>query len=139
MKTLAIQRDIVSKFNNLSDSAKIPFDKKNSVAYIWGINSKVGNKNGFISQWGDISIKANRKPQTGNLFKDIAIDLYNGITKFFDAEIKITNNNIRKIKKPLFSNWTKTLDKINNLLEYTSKNINNKDVVENVYKKSMQR
>ena len=76
------------------------------------------------------SIEMNKKNQTGNFFKDIAIDLYNGVAKFFDAEIKITDNNIQKIKKPLFSSWSETLVKINNILGHTNKNINDNNIVE---------
>ena len=52
------------------------------------------------------------------------------IAKFFDAEIKITNDNIQKIKKPLFSSWSKTLGKIDNVLGHTYENINNNDIVQ---------
>lgn len=130
MKTLAVQKEIVNKYVKLSKSAKLPFDKKNGIEHFWGLNSKVGNKNYFISECGNISIEMNKKNQTGNFFKDIAIDLYNGVAKFFDAEIKITDNNIQKIKKPLFNSWSETLVKINNILEHANKNINDNNIVE---------
>lgn len=130
MKTLAVQKEIVNKYTKLSKSAKLPFDKKNGIEHFWGLNSKVGNKHCFISECGNISIETNKKDQTGNFFKDIAIDLYNGVAKFFDAEIKITDNNIQRIKKPLFNSWSETLVKIDNILEHTSKNINNNNIVE---------
>ena len=129
MRTLAVQKEIVNKYASLSKSTKIPFDKEKSIAYIWGLNNKVGNKKGFISEDGTITIETNKKAQTGNLFKDIAICLYNGMAKLFDTEIKITNNNIKKIKKPLFNSWSRTFGKINDLLEDTYKNLNNRDIV----------
>ena len=130
MKTLAVQKEIVNKYAKLSKSAKLPFDKKNNIAYFWGLNNKVGNKNVFISESGNIKFETDKKNQTGNFFKDVVIDLYNGIAKFFDAEIKITNDNIQKIKKPLFSSWSKTLGKIDNVLGHTYENINNNDIVQ---------
>lgn len=130
MKTLVVQKEIVNKYAKLSKSAKLPFDKKNNIAYFWGLNNKVGNKNVFISESGNIKFETDKKNQTGNFFKDVVIDLYNGIAKFFDAEIKITNDNIQKIKKPLFSSWSKTLGKIDNVLGHTYENINNNDIVQ---------
>lgn len=130
MKALAIQKEIISRHANLSKISKIPFDKKNSTAYIWALNNNMGNKTGFISEFGFISIKAKKKAQTGNLFKDAAIGLYNSIARFFDAEIQVVDGKIRQIKKPLFSSWTKTLENINNFLKSTHENIDNNEIVE---------
>lgn len=129
MKVLAIQKDVVRKYTNLSNLAKIPSDKENNIIYIWGLSNKVGNKNGYIFQDGSISLETNKKPLTGDLFKDIAVILYNNIATCFDTKIKVTNDNIQKIKKPIFSSWSKTLCKINDLLKHTSENLNNKEVV----------
>lgn len=130
MKTLPIQKEIIGKFNNLSKAAKTPFDKKNGIAYIWGLNYNMSNKTGHISELGNIRLETKKKPQTGRFFKDIAIDLYNSIAKHFDAEIQITNGKIKNIKKPLFTNWTNTLGKIDNMLKSTQENLHNADVVE---------
>ena len=130
MKTLPIQKEIIGKFNNLSKAAKTPFDKKNGIAYIWGLNYNMSNKTGHISELGNIRLETKKKPQTGNLFKDAAIGLYNSIARFFDAEIQVVDGKIRQIKKPLFSSWTKTLENINNFLKSTHENIDNNESVE---------
>ena len=98
-----IQREIVNNHKNLSKKARRPYDKKTGTAYVWGLKNKAGDKTGFISQSGNISIKTNKKPKTGNLIKDIAIGIYNRVTKHFNTEIQITNGKVENIKKPLFA------------------------------------
>jgi len=130
MKIPKIQQKIIKSYKNLSTISKVPFDKKDNVVYLWGLKSNLGCKTGYISELGNISIETNKKNYTGNFFKDVTIDIYNGIAKQFDAEIIIKDNKIQKRKKPLFDFWFLTLNKINNMLQYTTENLNNKNVVE---------
>lgn len=130
MNTKSLQNEIITNYNTLSKKAHIPFDKQNNTLYVWGLNNKKNKSDCFISQSGIVSMGKTKKKQTGNFFKDIAIDIYNSIAKKSNSEIKITDKNIEKVRKPLFSTWNKTFNKINNMLIDTIENFNNEKIVE---------
>lgn len=134
MKTKSIEAEIIKNFNVLNKKAQIPYDKKNNIAKFWNLkNKELNNRDCFISQAGYIDIQKtrNNKP-TGNMLKDIIKDVRHIISKtLFDTKVKINDNGtLLAIKKPLFATWEKTLGKVNNIIESTTKNLDNKKVVE---------
>ena len=129
MNTKNLQNEIVNNYNTLSKKAHIPFNKQENTLYIWGLTNNKGKSDCFISQSGHIVLKKAKKEQTGNFFKDIAVDIYNYITKKSKSEIKITDGHLIKVKKPLFNTWDKTLNKVNNILKDTIENYDDTRIV----------
>lgn len=103
MKTDKISNSILDNFNKLNSLAKanITIVEKNYKPF-WGLEYKHNNIEGFVSEFGTI--------ERGK------------------AQISIRNGKLEKIKKPFFSTWGKTLEKINNMLKGMTENFNNKTV-----------
>lgn len=130
MKSQAIQAEIISRYKHIAKATKLPYDKKNNTAYLWRINNCATDKKVFISELGNVAIETKKKKCTGNLLKDVAYNIYNQLASYFDTEIQIVDENIQKLKKPLFKSWNETLNNINFALKHTDENINNNNIVD---------
>ena len=103
MKTDNISNSILDNFNKLSSLAKANITKvEKNYKPFWGLKYKHNNAEGFVSEFGTI--------ERGK------------------AQISIRNGKLEKIKKPFFSTWERTLEKINNMLNGMTENFNNKTV-----------
>ena len=103
MKTDNISNSILDNFNKLSSLAKANITKvEKNYKPFWGLKYNHNNVEGFVSEFGTI--------ERGK------------------AQISIRNGKLEKIKKPFFSTWERTLEKINNMLNGMTENFNNKTV-----------
>ena len=103
MKTDNISNSILNNFNKLSSLAKANITKVDeNYKPLWGLKYKHNNVEGFVNQVGTI--------------------------KRGKAQIRICNGKLEKRKKPFFSTWKRTLEKINNMLNDMTENFSNKTV-----------
>ena len=107
MKTEAIQQSIINNYKILAKKTAIK-SNQGDIKTIWGLQYSPNNKQeGFVSEIGSIGRKK--------------------------AKIEIRNNELKTIKKPLLSTWSKTLKSINTMLEDIIANFDNPDIVTKRY------
>ena len=107
MKTEAIEQSIINNYKILAKKTAVK-SNQGDIKTIWGLQYRQNNKQeGFVSEIGSIGRKK--------------------------AKIEIRNNELKTIKKPLFSTWSKTLRNINTMLEDIIANFDNPNVVTKKY------
>jgi len=107
MKTEAIEQSIINNYKILAKKTAVK-SNQGDIKTIWGLQYRQNNKQeGFVSEIGSIGRKK--------------------------AKIEIRNNELKTIKKPLFSTWNKTLKNINTMLEDIIANFDNPNVVTKKY------
>lgn len=107
MKTEAIEQSIINNYKILAKKTAIK-SNQGDIKTIWGLQYRHNDKQeGFVSEIGSIGRKK--------------------------AKIEIRNNELRTIKKPLLSTWSKTLKNINTMLEDIIANFDNPNVVTKRY------
>ena len=102
MKIEIIKQNIINNYKQLSNMSKVSSHNKSEIP-VWGLNYKRNGVSGFIGETGNISRN--------------------------HSNIKVSKDSIHLIKKPIFSTWKRALSKINDMLEDTKSNINNKNIV----------
>ena len=102
MKIEIIKQNIINNYKQLSNMSKVSSHNKSEIP-VWGLNYKRNGVSGFIGDAGEGGGK--------------------------HAGIEGGRERIHLIKKPIFSTWKRALSKINDMLEDTKSNINNKNIV----------
>ena len=106
MKTETIKQSIISNYKILALQSKNK--KQGNIVSVWGLNYKQNNKpEGFVNELGLIQRKS--------------------------AKIELRDDEIKKIKKPFFSTWKKTLENINTMLEQIIVDFDNPNAVSKTY------
>ena len=96
-----LYHSIINNFDKISRIAKEPMKQTGKIP-VWELKFKKDNISGFVHQDGKI-IRNN-------------------------TEIQILGYRIKKIKKPFFSTWNRTLKNINQMLQDIKENYNTKFV-----------
>lgn len=102
MKIDAIKKSILSRFQTISQKAKVTPEKEN-IMPTWGLVYKNNGTRGLVTQFGTVE--------------------RNG------SKIDIVEGEVRQVKKPFYLTWKRTLKNIDNMLGKVEENLENEKVV----------